>query len=95
MILFSFKIETSNAFLTVRQMLVMKSFKNRESIVTCNPTILLTTVDILAHSSRLFFVVIAQLCLIFLSQMLSYSCVIDYFQLIQCGHLSVVVNISA
>ena len=63
-----------------------------KSIVTHHPATLLTTIDALMYPSKLFFVVVmADLCLvIILLQVLSYSVffVINYFQLMQCGYLS-------
>lgn len=87
MALFCSKIDIFNVFSNDK---VCAFSENTEKHVTCNPTTLLTTADILVYPSRLLFVVIADLChVIFLPQCYRtlYSCVINYFQLIQCGHL--------
>ena len=58
---------------------LQKVQKIRKSIVTHHPATLLTTVDALMYPSKLFFVVMADLCLvIILLQMLSYSVFLCY-----------------
>lgn len=72
-------------------------FGKYKTALSLNPTALLTTAHTLVYPSTLFVVVFADLCLVMFQPkccQILYYCVINCFQLILCGHLSMVVKFS-